>query len=154
MRALAARLVLNRRKLQEELDIWRLYHLLYYFERCGGKEVQLPRPKEVSFTKQYHAVHTAVTRQVYSTRVFTVQRDAHVCTHVCVRVWWAGGSKFISTYMNLQILFLQAVRKLTVLQEAISRHTFSKDSGEIELPRMPFQLSVRDAPSSTNPFPG
>ena len=55
---------LTQRKLQEELDIWRLYHLLHYFQLCGGKEIRVPKPKEISFNKQYYAVHTAVTSQV------------------------------------------------------------------------------------------
>ena len=61
MRALAT---FTQRKLQEELDIWRLYHLLHYFQLCGGKEIRVPKPKEISFNKQYYAVHSAVTKQV------------------------------------------------------------------------------------------
>ena len=68
VRALATRIVLNKQRIQEELDIWRIYHLIHYFEECGGKEVRVPRPKEVSLSKQYYAVETSVTRQVYRKR--------------------------------------------------------------------------------------
>lgn len=61
---LAKKVLLNPRRVQSELDIWKLYHLLHYFQQCGGKEVRVPRPKDVSFAKQYRAVYSAVTEQV------------------------------------------------------------------------------------------
>ena len=61
---LARKALLNPRRVQSELDIWKLYHLLHYFQECGGKEVRVPRPKDVSFAKQYRAVYSAVTEQV------------------------------------------------------------------------------------------
>ena len=64
VRALATRLVLNQRKFQEELDVWRLYHLVHYWRVCRGREVRVPRPDEVSSSKQYRAIHSAVTSQV------------------------------------------------------------------------------------------
>ena len=64
VRALARRILVTPRRIQTELDIWQLYHLLYYFQQCCGKEVRVPRPKDVSFAKQYQAVYSAVTYQV------------------------------------------------------------------------------------------
>lgn len=65
VRALARRVLVNPRRIQAQLDIWQLYHLLYYFQQCGGKEVRVSRPKNVSFAKQYRAVYSAVTKQVF-----------------------------------------------------------------------------------------
>ena len=65
VRALARRVLVNPQRIQAQLDIWQLYHLLYYFQQCGGKEVRVPRPKNVSFAKQYRAVYSAVTKQVF-----------------------------------------------------------------------------------------
>ena len=62
--ALARKALSNPRRVQRELDIGKLYHLLHYFEQCGGKEVRVPHPKDVSFAKQYRAVYSAVTEQV------------------------------------------------------------------------------------------
>lgn len=64
MALVRALLLHNHRKLREEVDVWRLYHLLYYFEKCGGKEVRVSLPKKVAYRKQYHVVHTGVTEQV------------------------------------------------------------------------------------------
>ena len=65
MRHLASRLLRNKRSLQDELDIWRLYHVLHYYERCGGQEIRVPLPNQrVSVSKQFTAVQKAVTKQV------------------------------------------------------------------------------------------
>ena len=67
VRTLLRKFVRNKRKIQEEHDVWRLYHLLYYFEQSGGKEVKVARPQNVSYHEQYRTVHSAVTKQVYIT---------------------------------------------------------------------------------------
>ncbi len=64
--ALAARLLAGRRGFQESQDVWQLYHLLHYYQQCGGREVRVTRPQRVSFKKQFTAVHAAVTEQVCS----------------------------------------------------------------------------------------
>ncbi len=63
---LFARLLAGGRGLQESQDVWKLYHLLHYFQQCGGMEVRVARPGKVSPRTRYSAVHAAVTAQVYS----------------------------------------------------------------------------------------
>lgn len=62
-RALLVRRALNQR-LQEKVDVWRLYHFVHYWRLCGGKDVRVTKPDEISYTEQYRLVHSAVTRQV------------------------------------------------------------------------------------------
>ncbi len=61
---LFARLLAGGRGLQESQDVWKLYHLLHYFQQCGGMEVRVARPRKVSPRRRYSAVHAAVTAQV------------------------------------------------------------------------------------------
>ena len=65
MRALLARFVQFKPRLQEELDIRKLYDLMYYAEQCMGNESSaLNRPKNASYSEQFRVVHSAVTKQV------------------------------------------------------------------------------------------
>ena len=64
VRSLLERFLINRRSIQQEDDIMRLYCLLHYYEACGGDRVKVAKPKNASFYKQYRVVHTSVTKQV------------------------------------------------------------------------------------------
>lgn len=64
IRTVFQRFLQNKRKLQEEHDVWKLYHLLYYYDQSGGKEVQVTRPPDVSYFEQLHKVQSIVTKQV------------------------------------------------------------------------------------------
>ena len=67
VRALAARVLLNKRKVQEELDVWRLYHFLFYRRQVseGTDLADLDFPDQsLSYKKQYQTVHEEVTQQV------------------------------------------------------------------------------------------
>ena len=67
VRALVLRVFRNKRKYREELDIWRLYHFIFYRKQLieGVKPADLKYPDQrVSYKKQYSAVHSAVTQQV------------------------------------------------------------------------------------------
>ena len=64
VRTLFQRLVQSKRMVQEEHDVWKLYHLLYYYEQSGGEEVKVPRPPNISYNEQCRMVHSVVTKQV------------------------------------------------------------------------------------------
>lgn len=64
IRAVFHRFLQNKRKLYEEHDVWKLYHLLYYYDQSGGKEIQVTRPPDVSYHEQLLIVHSIVTKQV------------------------------------------------------------------------------------------
>lgn len=66
-RALAARLLIYRKKVREEMDVWRLYHFLAYRKQVseGTNFADLKFPDQsASYRKQYRTVHAAVTQQV------------------------------------------------------------------------------------------
>lgn len=72
VRALARRVLTNKRKLQDELDVWRLYHFLFYRKQIseGTDLAELKFPDQnVSYRKQYTIVHAAVTQQVPSIKL-------------------------------------------------------------------------------------
>lgn len=56
---------LGRVSLQEEVDLWRLYHMVHYFELCEGKNVKVPRPPKASQRQQRKRVETCITTQVH-----------------------------------------------------------------------------------------
>ena len=89
--ALARKALSNPRSVQREPDIWKLYHLLHYFQQCGGKEVGIPRPKDVSFAKQYRAVYSAVTEQV------------RACARVIQNEWAELEAAYLSGVLDLII---------------------------------------------------
>lgn len=64
LRVLLGRATIEHAKFQEELDIWRLFHLLHYFEQSGGQDVKVPRPENKPYRKQYQRVHDGVNKQV------------------------------------------------------------------------------------------
>ena len=64
IRSLFQRFMQNKRKAQEEHDVWKLYHLLYYHQQSRGREVQVDRPPDVAYQEQYRLVHSLVTEQV------------------------------------------------------------------------------------------
>jgi hypothetical protein len=64
IRSKLASVLLRSRKLQIELDIWRLYHVVYYYEQCGGKEIRVPMPPEISFRKQKQRIKFNVKKQL------------------------------------------------------------------------------------------
>lgn len=64
LRVFSSRAVIQQAKFQKELDIWRLYHLLYYFEQSHGQDVKVPRPEHKPYRKQYQLVHEGVNKQV------------------------------------------------------------------------------------------
>ena len=67
VRALAGKVMRNKRKMREELDIWRLYHFLSYRKQVseGTDYSNLKFPNQnASYRKQYGIVHSAVTQQV------------------------------------------------------------------------------------------
>ena len=64
VRSLLQRFMQNKRKAQEEHDVWKLYHLLYYHQQSGGREVQIDRPPDLGYHEQYRLVHSLVTQQV------------------------------------------------------------------------------------------
>ena len=80
-RYLLQRFMRNKRKAQEEHDIWKLYHLLYYHDQSGGCEVQVSRPPDFSYHEQYHNVHSMVTQQVcFPHTIFKLVFHAHKST--------------------------------------------------------------------------
>lgn len=64
LRVFLGRAAIEQAKFQEELDIWRLYHLLYYFQQSRGQDVKVPRPENKTYRKQYQLVHEVVNSQV------------------------------------------------------------------------------------------
>ena len=50
--------------LQEEIDLWRLYHMVHYFELCEGKNVKVPKPPKSSLRQQRKRVEACITTQV------------------------------------------------------------------------------------------
>ena len=64
VKAILFPLVLRSRGLQADLDIWRLYHVIHYYELCGGREVRVPMPPTVSTRKQRQRVSACITKQV------------------------------------------------------------------------------------------
>ena len=64
IRSLLQRFMQNKRKAQEEYDVWKLYNLLHYHQESGGREVQVSRPPDVAYHEQCRLVHSSVTRQV------------------------------------------------------------------------------------------
>ena len=64
IRSLLQRFMQNKRKAQEEYDVWKLYHLLHYHQESGGREVQVCRPPDVAYHEQCRLVHSSVTQQV------------------------------------------------------------------------------------------
>ena len=64
MGALASRLPWKQIR-QEDIDIWRLYQLIYYHDNCGGREIKLPKPSEhVPVKTQRDVVREGVISQV------------------------------------------------------------------------------------------
>ena len=64
MGALASRLPWKQIR-QEDIDIWRLYQLIYYYDNCGGREIKLPKPSEdVPVKTQRDVIREGVISQV------------------------------------------------------------------------------------------
>lgn len=63
----------NKRRAQEEHDVWKLYHLLYYHRESGGCEVQVNKPPDAAYHEQYRLVHNLVTQQVLSIRIMEIR---------------------------------------------------------------------------------
>eukprot|EP00118_Oscarella_pearsei_P010726 m.67611 g.67611 ORF g.67611 m.67611 type:complete len:275 (+) comp35456_c0_seq4:67-891(+) len=60
-----ARRLTGSQQFQEQLDIWRLYHLTHYYKECGGQEVKVKKPEQKArFSKQHRQVHAVVNTQV------------------------------------------------------------------------------------------
>lgn len=55
---------LRRASRQEEIDLWRLYHMVHYFELCEGKNVKVPKPPKASLRQQRKRVEACITAQV------------------------------------------------------------------------------------------
>ena len=54
-----------RRTIQEDLDLWRVYQLLYYRDKCGGEEIKVEKIKEiVPIKKQKKMVDSKLKQQV------------------------------------------------------------------------------------------
>ena len=64
VRALLARFVRNKPRLQEELDVSQLYHLLKFHLEGKESTAKDPKLKDVSYYEQLQLVNTAVTQQV------------------------------------------------------------------------------------------
>ena len=51
---------------QSEIDLWRLYHVVHYFELCEGRNVKVPKPPKASLNQQGIRIKACVTKQVCS----------------------------------------------------------------------------------------
>ena len=64
VRALLARFVRNKPRLQEEFDVRQLYHLLNCHLEGEESAAKDPKLKDISYYEQLQLVNTAVTQQV------------------------------------------------------------------------------------------
>ncbi|XP_065832643.1 SET domain-containing protein 9-like [Oscarella lobularis] len=72
-----ARRLTGSQQFQEQLDVWRLYHLTHYYNECGGEDVRVRKPdQKVRFSKQHLQVHTAINAQVI--RLLEDKRDSTI----------------------------------------------------------------------------
>ena len=54
-----------KRTIQEDIDLWRVYQLLDYREKCGGKEIKVEKiKKRVPVKMQEKMVNSKLTQQV------------------------------------------------------------------------------------------
>lgn len=112
LRVFSSRAVIQQAKFQKELDIWRLYHLLYYFEQSHGQDVKVPRPEHKPYRKQYQLVHEGVNKQVISlvdtaqTKPFSLSLDDTCGVRLCGKaapgtvVCFYPGVVFLPYYLN------------------------------------------------------
>ncbi len=78
------------RALQEDIDLWRVYQLLYYREQCGGNAVQIKAIKK-------HNISAATQRRVAEDNI-AIQVYIHMC-----------GAIYTTVH---QLLFEQEVKEL------------------------------------------